>query len=334
MIVKNGTTFLKLALIAGLVAVVGEGVANAQSGDSAAKLQVQLDALDTMTDTVGPMRSAATKRAELMKAFVTETKREDAWKTWSSEQKSPKFSGMTFDEAYKQAVAQQKSKGPQAPSTDEATLQREVEGQRELVQNEWNELNRAHETVSMMTAFLNSQNAMPEYVEWAKSSAAERAKTMDRPKATTDRQAEGKTLTPEQRAANIRKYQARQAHLRKYWDHYHFTFGTTGVPPGGPFRGNPQGGSTVGEDANLVGDPNPYIGGYPNAAVDSAYYQGDYWGGSWWNGYADPYYDVHGYPQIWNRGRVENAYRRATNANPNLSMRGAAARGMRGGGRR
>ncbi len=321
MIVKNGTTGVMLTLLVTLAVLLTTGDAHGQSGETSAQLQLRLDALYTMTDTVGPMRASATSRASLMKAFISETDREAAWKTWSGEQKPAKFNGMSFEEAYKQAVAQQQSKGPVKTDGDQATLEREVAGQRELVENEWNELNRAHEDVAKMTTFLNDQKAMPTYIDWAKSTARKRAEDTPRPKPTLDPQGQGQTLTPEQRAANIKKYQARQAHLRKYWDHYHYTFGTTGVPPGGPFRGNPQGGSTVGEDANLVGDPNPYIGGYPNAAVDSANYRGDYWNGSWWNGYADPYYDVYGYPQAWNRGRAENAYRRATNNHPNLSTR-------------
>ena len=329
MILKNGIHGVTFTLLACLVVVLGTKPAVGQDGDSTAQLQGQLNTLYTMTDTVGPMRSAAVQRATLMKAFISETNREDAWKTWSAKQNSSSFHGMSFDEAYKQAMAQQQSRGNVTAGGDEATLQREVEGQRELVRSEWNAMTKAHEEVAAMTAFLNDQKAMSDYIDWAKSTAAERAKDQTRPKPTTDRTTDSETLTPEQRAANIRKYQARQAHLRKYWDHYHYTFGTTGVPPGGPFRGNIQGESTVGEDANLVGDPNPYIGGYPNAAVDSAYYEGDYWGGSWWNGYADPYYDVYGYPQMWNRGRIENAYRRATNSNPNLSMRGGAMRGGR-----
>lgn len=329
MILKNGIHGVMLTLLVGLVLGLATNAALGRTADTAAQLQGQLDALYTMTDTVGPMRSAATQRAALMKSFVSETDREDAWKAWSSQQQSSKFNGMSFDEAYKQAMTQQQSRGAVKPSGDQATLEREVEGQRELVRNEWNAMTKAHEEVSALTAFLNEQNAMSDYIDWAKSTARKRAETVERPTPTPDRTGDSDTLTPEQRAANIRKYRARQAHLRKYWDHYHYTFGTTGVPPGGPFRGNPQGGSTVGEDPNLVGDPNPYIGGYPNAAVDSAYYEGDYWGGSWWNGYADPYYDVYGYPQVWNRGRIENAYHRATNTNPNLSMRT-----VRGGARR
>ena len=118
MILKNGIHGVTFTLLVCLVALLGTKPAVGQDGDSTAQLKGQLNTLYTMTDTVGPMRSAATQRAALMKSFISETDREDAWKAWSSQQQSSKFNGMSFDEAYKQAMTQQQSRGAVKPSGD------------------------------------------------------------------------------------------------------------------------------------------------------------------------------------------------------------------------
>ena len=63
MILKNGIHGVMLTLLVGLVLGLATNAALGRTADTAAQLQGQLDALYTMTDTVGPMRSAATQRA-------------------------------------------------------------------------------------------------------------------------------------------------------------------------------------------------------------------------------------------------------------------------------
>ncbi|MEE2973233.1 MAG: hypothetical protein VX672_08905 [Planctomycetota bacterium] len=304
---------LGLALATGGVATTGF----AQS-DSLSQLQLELDALDTVTDSLGPMRKDAQRRVELMTSFIQQSGMEDAWKSWTGTTEGKAFHGLSFQQAYQQALQEEKSRGGPKPSVDRETLAAEVQGQRTLAEGQWNTVNALHEQVGRMTAFLQSKNAMDSYMTFARKASTE--KPQERPDAGTDRRSESSGITPAQRKANIAKYRAQQEKLRRHWDHYHFTSGTGSLPPGGPFRGNPQG-NPIGEDPNQVGDVDPYIGAYPNSAVENEWYSGDYWGGSWWNGYADPYYDVYGYGPRWRGDAARRAYHRAQNAHPDLHRR-------------
>ncbi|MEE2896298.1 MAG: hypothetical protein VX726_11230 [Planctomycetota bacterium] len=310
-------TFLRATLLGFALVTAGSTATYAQS-DSLVQLQLELDALDTVTDTLGPMRAGASKRMELMQTFIAQSGRMDAWKSWSGDAKDDAFHGLSFQQAYERALDAEKARGLPKPTTQNRdTLASEVKGQRTLAEDSWNAVNALHEQVARMTAFLNSQGAMDDYVAFAQQQAKNPPPAPD---AGTDRRSEQGGITPEQRQENIAKYRAQQEALKKHWDHYHFTSGYGPVPPGGPFRGNPEG-SPVGRNPNQSGDYDPYIGSYPNAAVDSEYYGGDYWGGSWWNGYADPYYDVYGYGDRWAGDRARRAYHRAHNAHPDFHHR-------------
>ena len=305
------------AAILGLTIASGGLVHDAAAQtDSMSQLQLELDALDTVTDTLGPMRGNAEKRISLMKRFISESNRTDAWKSWNGNAKQDKFNGMTFQQAYQQALAQEKSRGmPKAPDQNRDTLTAEIKGQRTLAEDQWNSVNALHEQVARMTAFLQSEKAMDDYAAFAQKAASDPPK---RPEAGTDRQSEQGGITPAQREANIKKYRAQQEALQKHWDNYHFTTGYSSVPPGGPFRGNPQGGPTVGEDPNQVRGYNPYNGAYPYGGG----YGGDYWGGSWWNGYADPYYDVYGGRSgRFDADAARGAYVRHRNSAPRIHRR-------------
>ena len=288
--------------------------ANAQTA-SMAQLQLELDALDTMTDTLGPMQSDAKKRVELMQQFISESGRMDAWKSWNGQVKDPRFNSMTFQQAYQEALAKQKSRGNVTPSNISLdTLTAEVKGQRTIADDQWNSVNSLHEQVARMTAFLNSQKAMDDYAAFAQKAAST---PPQRPDAGTDQRSEQGGITPAQREANIKKYRAQQAALKQHWDHYHFTTGYSSVPPGGPFRGQPQG-SPVGTPADEVRGDDPYLGAYPYETG----YGGDYWGGSWWNGYSDPYYDVYGWPgRSFDADRARRAYHRHENSAPHARRR-------------
>lgn len=282
--------------------------------DSASQLQLELDALDTITDNLGPMRAGAQARVEMMTSFMSKNGMSSAYRAFAASDKAPTFHAMTFQNAYNQALSEEKSRGMAKPSSaDAGTLSNEVAGQRMLAEDQWKTVNGLHDQVAKMTAFLKSQGKMNDYITFAKDNADK----PQRPDAGTDRRSEAPGITPEQREANIAKYRAQQEALRRHWDHYHFSSGVGGLPPGGPFRGNPQG-SPVGENPDQVGDADPYIAAYPNSAVENAWYSGDYYGGSWWNGYADPYYDVYGYPGTFERAHLHHAYRRARNAAPHL----------------
>ena len=184
-------------------------------------------------------------------------------------------------------------------------------------------MTKAHEEVSALTAFLNEQNAMSDYIDWAKSTARKRAETVERPTPTPDRTVID-TLTPEQRAANIRKYRARQAHpqvlgplLLHLRDHRRASRRPLPRQPAGRLHGG-RGSEPRRRSQSLrrrLSQRGRRLGLLPGRLLGRQLVER----------LRDPYYDVYGYPQMWNRGRIENAYQRATNTNPNLSMRTFAA---------
>ncbi|MBC02662.1 MAG: hypothetical protein CMJ34_05075 [Phycisphaerae bacterium] len=310
----NPTPF-RAAILGLALAITGVSHHAVAQTASMARLQLELDALDTMTDTLGPMRGNARKRVEMMQQFISESGRMDAWKSWNGEDKNSRFNSMTFQQAYQETLDKQKSRGTVKPSTDsQDTLNAEVKGQRTIAEDQWNAVNALHEQVARMTTFLQSQKAMDDYAAFAQKAAND---PPQRPDAGTDQRSEQEGITPAQREANIKKYRAQQAALKQHWDHYHFTTGYSSVPPGGPFRGQPQG-SPVGTPANEVRGDDPYLGAYPYGTG----YGGDYWGGSWWNGYADPYYDVYGWPgRSFDAVRARRAYHRHENSAPHVRRR-------------
>ncbi|MDG1977712.1 MAG: hypothetical protein P8I44_04025 [Phycisphaerales bacterium] len=306
---------LAVAIAFGAAAVTTPTVSYAQSSESLAQLQTELDALDTMTDTIGPMRKSAEIRLQQMNAFLKQSGKTNDEVKWSSDNPTT-FHALSFQQAYSEAVKQQGSRGAAKPSTDDQDLLgREVNAQKVMTKDQWSVVNKLHQQVQQRTDFIRSIKGMNDYEKFAAEATKKRMANHTPAKRETDRQSEQGGITPAQRQANIEKYQNQQATLRRHWDHYHFTFATSdGPPPGGPFRG-------FTEDANnQYGDEN---NGY-------SYDNDDYYDGSYYNGYADPYYDVWGrhhgiYPREAARDgdRIHEAYDRGSNPHPPIEPQSA-----------
>jgi hypothetical protein len=275
---KSRFRSLAMIITAAAATAVPFNMATAQTtpSDSLAQLQTELDAVDTMTDTLGPMRKSAELRLQQMKDFIEQTGKSSDWQKWTAANPGDAFHGLSFQQALTQAAKQQKSRGASKPSTDDRDLlAREVSAQQTMTQDQWNTVNKLHEEVQQRTNFIRSIKGMRDYEKFAADETKKRLANHTPPAATTDRRSESGGISPAQRQANIEKYQNQQATLRKHWDNYHFTFATTGgPPPGGPF-GNRN-------------DNNN------NDNYNDNYNDNDYYDGSYHNGYADPYYDVWG----------------------------------------
>ncbi len=281
----------------------------------------QLDALNSMTDALGPMVGDAESRIKLMNAFMSE---KDISDDTSSSTDDSSFTQLTFDQAYEQAVKDQASRGPHSSNAGDAdTVKAEVSATRTMVKDQWNRLNGLHRKVAGMTEVLKKNKVFNDYQKWAVSDAAKNLKPQGHP-TPSDRKSESSKITPEQRAENVKKYQAQVSNLRNHWDHYHFTFSTVPKSEAMP------GGALSDRNTNENNDT------YTDAGVNSS----DYYSGNYWNGYSDPYYDLYGYPggygrNDWRGNGLHRDYHRAENHHPNVapshnhpSMRGG------GGGRR
>ena len=307
---------LAVALAFAAVSLAMTATGHAQSGASMAQLQGELDALDTMTDTLGPMRKSAELRLEQMTAFLKQAGKTNDEVKWSAANPTT-FHALSFQQAYSEAVKQQASRGAAKPSSDDADLlAREVKAQKVMTQDQWSVVNKLHLQVQQKTDYIRSINGMNDYEKFAAAATKKRMAKHTAPKPATDRHSEQGGITPAQRQANIEKYRNQQATLRRHWDHYHFTFATSdGPPPGGPFRGYTE------------GDP---IGRNVDADNGYSYDNDDYYDGSYYNGYADPYYDVWGrhhgiYPREAARAgdRIHQAYDRGSNPNPPIEPQSA-----------
>ena len=314
----------KATLLAACVVATPIGAAHAQTGADGAgspttgQLQLELDALNSMTDALGPMVRDASTRQQQMQSFIAEQNLNDAFRSFQQS-----YPQLTFQQAYEQAVKEQKARGQKpGPESDPGMLAQEVPATSTMVHSQWDRLHRLHEQVGKMGAFIASKDMMREYDAYAKTAASKRVATASPAEAPTDRASTSSQLTPEQRAANVRKYREQVAKLRKHWDHYHFTSAVGPTPPGGPFSLTPSPGWPT--STNLQSGFPYRTTNEPNSFPTTS----DYYGGSWWNGYADPYYDVWGHHHDLRDApaeddvpgnRLHSAYARGLNPQPMIS---------------
>lgn len=248
---------------------------------AAVQLQVELNALDAMTDALGPMVGDAEKRLELMKVFIKEQNLDASSYKLAADQTG--FTGLTFNQALQVAITNQGTRGtPTVTNQDANTLQAEVNASQTLVQSQWTRLNTLHTEVHRLSAFLHSQGKLDAYTDWASTDAAKRAVQQATDKPPMDQASSASGLTEAQREANIRKYQQHLVALRQQWDQAQYQYAAddgTNVVATSPL-------------SNHVTNYNP------TAAAYAANQANDYYGGTYWNGYSDPYYDVWGYPMV------------------------------------
>lgn len=284
----------------------GSGQAAIPAGIASAlgNLQMELDALNSMNDAAAQQLSGATQRIQLMTAFIASKNLQTDLGTFSQSWK-PTSAPLSFQQAYQTAQqAEQLRGGGVISTTDIDTLTNEVAATTAMVQQRWNTLNSTRRQVQVLTGFLNSKKLMDSYHDFATSQAAAAkaaadAKAAQQPQMEKDREAK----------ANASR-QAALTYLQKQWDsqshaansgtNYNYTFSQS-ASQAGPFSQTPSTAYTAG-----TGETPPTYPVDPYPAVS------DYWTGTYYNGYADPYYDVNGLPAAAVGGgtTAAGAYRR------------------------
>jgi len=215
-------------------------------------LQTEMAALELLNDLVGTKKADSAARITQMQAFMKEKNLSAAFDAFTPK---TSFQPLTFKQAYQAALEKAQQMGPpQSRITDLDTLTREVAATTTLVQGSWNQLNQNLSTVHGMTEFLDTNGSMNDYLVWAKQYNA------------AQKQAEADQLA-KNRAAAQQDALERQARgdravreLQKKLDSMPYS---TGVDYNYTFSQGVQPGSQTG------------------------FYQGTFF-----NGYADPYYDV------------------------------------------
>lgn len=268
---RISTTLILATLSLGGPAATG---AHAQSGAAAAtpaQVQLQIDALDTMNSTLGPMVLEATERAKLMQMFITEQAMDSDWKQYQASNPEQAFHGLTFEQAFETALKKQTLAPPSTPTSDDAEfLQRDLAATQTLVKKQWDRVNELHEQVGQLTAFLKKEGTnMEAYLTWA-----------DQEQKTLAQDAAAKRAADDKKEAAIKANTAHQEELRQEWDQQQYQQNQQDP--------NMQPNMAVGDGEHGMANPDPSIQ-YTDRPLNG------YFGGSYYNGYADPYYDVYGY---------------------------------------
>jgi uncharacterized protein (DUF2147 family) len=228
-------------------------------------LVIEFAALGLMNDTLGAMLPSAQKRVELLTGYIKSKSLDDDFAGYAA----PAFNaGATFNQAFAEAQDEAKLSAP-TMQEDHDTLAREVNAQMGLVQGSWDRLQALRKKTWDLTSFIRSKKMFDDYHAWAVKETADEAV-----KAKADADAKRAAADAAARNRQAQKTSAMQQ-LQQRWDkipystgvdfNYHFSQGSEATPNDFP-EGNGS-------------------------------YNGDnYWNGSYYNGYADPYYDVWGGP--------------------------------------
>ena len=284
-----------------MVLVTGSQVM-AQTDQAMQNLQLELNALNSMTDTIGPMVGDAKQRLAQMQAFIKEKNLTGEYSSFKAADNAPQKPSLTFMQAYNEAIKAEKLKGTVTVSTkDLGLLSREVDATTSMVKQSWANLNSKRQDVAEMTAFLNDKGMMNDYTAWGPTYQAEQKKIAKQ------------NAAKEQAAwdAKQKKINAAYNELQKRWDYLGYSTGLDynyPVSQGGTYGGS---GDTQGISRGSTG-----------------YSGSNYYSCSYWNGYYDPYYDVHGYPRrdaagsvdSWNR--AESHHRRESTPTAASSVKG------------
>ncbi|MSR40658.1 MAG: hypothetical protein EXS10_01990 [Phycisphaerales bacterium] len=238
-----------------------------------ANLQMEYNALGSVTDTAGRGTRDANKRVELMKSFMATNGLADEFaKTTFTAPKNP---GLTFMQAYQVALRQAQLAGTSVSSgSDISTLAREVGAQSTLAQDSFTKYQAALASAGQGIGFLQSKGQLDAYYKWAATSQADKRNA----RLAQEAALRAKTDAAAQALEDANVAAARRLQLA--WDEHPI------ITDGNDYSWQPSQFNPANEN-NGGGTSNNYSSGngLPN-----------YWQGSYEGGYADPYYDVNGFP--------------------------------------
>jgi hypothetical protein len=304
-------------------------------------LQQELNALRTMLHSIGNSRKNSEDRINAMNAYMKEKNLMDGWYAYSSSTTAAP-AGMSFMQGYQGALQNEKMAGTPTPSTtDLDALTRQVAATTTLAQESWNAQNKNFQTVSLISAYLQSKDALVGYQQWAPAYAAKQRDAQRARYAAANQAANQQQQAYLQHLDQLHQIWDQQPHDTGVNFNYGFSQGN-GPNEGGTGLSAPSGAAGgVGVNApNVVGANTPWSyagakgGFYPGAYSQGAYYgntppgnnynvnfgTNGYYAGSNYNSYSDTYPDLYGYPagtdltvngfgrnginNIWNRSGV------------------------------
>jgi len=319
--------FLVLTLAVGPLAATTP--VSAQSGDAQpttthpqvqgalVSLQQELNALRTMLHSIGNSRKNSEDRINAMNAYMKEKNLLDGWYAYSSSTTAAP-AGMSFMQGYQGALQNEKMAGTPTPSTtDLDALTRQVSATTTLAQESWNAQNKNFQTVALISAYLQSKDALVGYQQWAPAYAAKQREAQKERYAAANKAADQQQQAYLQHLDQLHQIWDQQPHDTGMNFNYGFSQGL-GPNEGGTGSSAPTGAAGgVGVNApNVVGANTPWSyagakGGFYSGAYSQGAYYGNtppgnnynvnfgtngYYAGSNYNSYSDTYPDLYGYP--------------------------------------
>ena len=241
----------------------------------------QLAALQTMNRTVGPMLSQANARNMQMKAFLQKKNMTEAFATFAKSAPQPKE--LSFEAGYKIAMQRAQSEQHTAISSDNKDdLQDNIAATKTMVQSEWAQYAKVHSENTVMSSFIQSNSMMPEYDSFSSNFSKQRS-------AEVQKRIDAENMKQSDAAKRIHaQFKSQQRYLMQHWDQEMHLMNLA----------NSSGYIMERNRQSVVADSHeyPYLDSQTQPVL-WAPQGGGYWGGSWYGGHADPYYDVWGYPE-------------------------------------
>lgn len=265
---------------------------SAQDSNNANELSEELAALQIMGRTVGPMLTQANTRNGQMTAYIGEKKLSSDWDSYKKTASEP--AQLSFADGYKIALKRVKTEQPVSQSGASASdLQKSINATKSMVESEWNNYGTANNMSRQMSAFLESKKMLTDYESWSKTYSQKRAAAFQA-KANEENKKEGAAA---QKISD--KFKAQQQYLMQHWDEEMHLQGLK----------NSSGYIMERNRQSVVADSHeyPYLDSQVGSQTQSTPQGSNYFNGSWNGGYADPYYDVWGFPKGHKDGKTAYA---------------------------
>ena len=237
------------------------------------RLEHERNALELVDHAATQAAEDAARRIAAMHAFIEQNNMAQDYAAFTRIH-VPIGDQLTFDEAVERAMRQTEARRPQPQTNDLGHLEDAVEVEAGVARASFNRLNRSRRTVQMLGDFLERQNALGYYQAWAPGFMRSHGY---RPQGPSQGQAPSGDAM-QRRALQLEWDRAhRQQRASDSWQ------SGQAPAPDGP-QAAPQG---VPATYGTIPAPIQFGGGSPARGSNSL---------SWFNGYADPYYDMSGYP--------------------------------------
>ena len=276
---------------------------NAVQAQDAGTPSQQLAALQLIESSIEPMTLQAHTRITQMTQFISAKGMDSQWDSYR-QKPAPKPKGIDFDAAYKIALQRVQSEHA-APIKDASggTVDQDLAKEKARMKTEWSQYENMQATMLRVSSFLQNNKMMSDYEEWSKSAAKTRGEEANK------RVAAYNASNSEAAKNTQKKWIKRQRWIGTHWDEYMHIQGLKNDSCYIMERNRQSIVADSHEYPYLDSQDSPYswlqdtdYGGGP---------YGDYWDGSDYGGYNDPYYDVWG-----GAPRVPRAARRANDLHP------------------